>query len=186
MMDEITLSRLLDEARSYFDEGKYLHAIQVYLRITGQDPSVEMAWIQLSHVYHELRRDDAAEEALIRALEVTDDREEILFLLGSLLLKGGKYSRALTYYKQVLLSEPALSLTSRFHLHFNIGLTYFYRGNMRLAEIHFRRARRLDPGFPKINESLGELLLRRGAVSEAVVVLRRAVQVDPYSWIAHY
>src|SRR3989304_5620373 len=71
-------------------------------------------------------------------------------------------------------------------LNSNAALAYYYRDNIRLAEIHFRATRRIDPRFPKINESLGELLLRRGAYGEAVECLKEAVASEQNSWIAHY
>ena len=186
MVDEITLAQMLEQARSFVDERKYLHASQVYHRITVLSPSLEAAWVELSHVYTELKQYDAAERVLQKAVESSSDPNKIVFLLGSLYQKIGEYNRALTYYKRLLLHERQLSLTLRSHLQFNIALSYFYKGNLRLAETHFRRTKKIDPHFPKINESLGELLLRRGALTESISVLKHAIANDPYSWIAHY
>lgn len=186
MVDEPTLAQMLDQARAYVEERKLLHASQVYRRITELAPEVEVSWVELSHVYTELRQYQAAEHVLQEALKTSTDPNKITFLLGNLSFKGGDYHRALTYYKQLLLHERKLSLTLRSHLQFNIALSYFYCGNYKLAESHFRKTKRIDPQFPRINESLGELLMRRNAVSEAVTVLRQAIGSDPYSWIAHY
>lgn len=186
MVDEATLSQMLEQARSYVDERKFLHASQMYHRLTVLAPSLEPAWVELSHVYTELKQYDAAERVLQKAVESSSDPNKIVFLLGSLYQKVGDSNRALTYYKRLLVHERQLSLTLRSHLHFNIALSYFQRGNLRLAESHFRKARKIDPHFPKIHESLGELLLRRGSVTEAITVLKHAVANDPYSWIGHY
>lgn len=186
MTDEITLSRMLDEARGYVDERKFLHAAQVYRRITSLAPSVEAAWVELSHVYSELKQFEAAEHVLQQAMESSSDPKKIVFLLGGLYQKTGEYHRALNYYKRLLVNEKQLSMTFRSHLQFNIGLCYFYKGNTRLAESHFRKTKAIDEHFPKINESLGELLMRRGSVTEAISVLKHAIAHDPYSWIAHY
>ena len=186
MVNEITLSQMLEQARGYVDERKFLHAAQVYNRITALAPSIEPAWVELSHVYSELRQYQAAEHVLQRAMESAKDPKKIVFLLGGLYQKIGDYHRALNYYKRLLVNERQLSMTFRSHLQFNIALCYFYKGNMRLAESHFRKTKAIDQHFPKINESLGELLMRRGSVTEAIVVLKHAIAGDPYSWIAHY
>ncbi len=186
MIDEPTLYQMLEQARGFVEERKFLHAAQVYTRITEAAPSTEQAWVELSHVYAELRRYQAAEHVLQRAMVSSSDPNKVIFLLGNLYFKTGDYSRALTYYKQLQLQEKVLSQTLRAHLQFNMGLSYFYRGNLKQAESHFRRTKKIDPFFPKINESLGELLLRREAYSESISVLKQAIAADTFSWIAHY
>jgi tetratricopeptide (TPR) repeat protein len=186
MVDEITLMRMLELARAYVDERKYLHAAQIYNRLTALSPSMEAAWVELSHVYSELNQYDAAERVLQRAAESSGDPNKILFLLGSLHQKTGEFDRALASYKRLLLQERVLSRRLRSHLHFNIAFCYFSKTNLKLAESHFRKVKRIDPHFPKVNESLGELLLRRGAVTESITILKHAIAQDPYSWIGHY
>ena len=186
MIDEPALHQMLEQARSFVDERKFLHAAQLYTRITSLAPSTEQAWVELSHVYAELRQYQAAEHVLQQAAASSSDPNKILFLLGNLYFKTADYDRALIYYRQLALAEKQLSLTLRAHMQFNTGLCYFYRGNLKQAESHFRKAKKVDPMFPKINESLGELLLRREAFSESIVVLKQAITADPYSWIAHY
>ncbi|MBI4419027.1 MAG: tetratricopeptide repeat protein [Ignavibacteriales bacterium] len=177
---------MLEQARAYVDERKYLHAAQIYNRLTSLSPSMEAAWVELSHVYSELNQYDAAGRILQRAAESSGDPNKILFLLGSLHQKTGEFDQALASYKRLLLQERVLSRRLRSHLHFNIALCYFSKNNLRLAESHFRKVKRVDPHFPKIHESLGELLLRRGAVTESITILKHAIAQDPYSWIGHY
>ncbi|MBI2619166.1 MAG: tetratricopeptide repeat protein [Ignavibacteriales bacterium] len=186
MIDEPTLSQMLEQARGYVEERKLLHASQMYRRITEAAPELESAWVELSHVYSELRQYQAAENVLQRAMSRSNDPNKITFLLGNLYFRCGDSNRALTYYKQLLVHERQLSLTLRSHLEFNIALCYFSRGNFKLAESHFRKTKRIDPQFPKINESLGELLLRRNVLPEAITVLKQAIVDDPSSWIGHY
>lgn len=186
MIDEPALHQMLEQARSFVEERKFLHAAQVYARITAISPSTEQAWVELSHVYAELRQFQAAEHVLQKAMASSGDPNKIIFLLGNLYLKTGDYGRAITYYKQLQLHEKEITQTLRAHLQFNMGLSYFYRGNFKQAETHFRRTKKIDPLFPKINESLGELLIRRGAYSEAISILKQAITSDTYSWIGHY
>jgi len=186
MIDEPTLSQWLDQARSLVDERKLLHALQLYYRITAAAPLLDIAWVELAYVQFELKQYAAAEKTLLRAVSASDEPQEILFLVGNLYLKLSDYAKALTYYKKLLGHPQTLNKDLRAHLNFNAALAYYYRDNIRLAEIHFRAARRIDPRFPKINESLGELLLRRGSFAEATDCLKEAIANEQYSWIAHY
>ena len=186
MIDEPTLSQWLDQARSLVDERKLLHAMQLYYRITAAAPSIDIAWVELAYVQFELKQYAAAEKTLLRAVSTSNEPNEILFLVGNLYLKLGDHAKALTYYKKLLGDQKTLPKDLRAYVNFNAALAYYYRDNVRLAEIHFRSARRIDPHFPKINESLGELLLRRGAYAEAIECLKEAVANEQYSWIGHY
>ncbi|MBI3006476.1 MAG: tetratricopeptide repeat protein [Ignavibacteriales bacterium] len=185
-MDEPTLQGLLEQARSYVAEGKLLHATQIYHRITMAAPHVDMAWIELSKAYVELRRFDVAERTLLQALKIASDPAEAQYLLGTLHLKTENFTPALEYFRNLLESEETLSRTLRAHLHFNTGLAHWGKENWTLSELHFRKVRELNPNFPRISESIAELLLRRGAVLEAIKVLKRGMLTEPYSWIGHY
>ena len=186
MIDEPTLALWLEQARSLVDERKLLHALQLYHKITAASPELDIAWVELAYVQFELKQYEAAEKILLRAVSTSTEPHEILFLVGNLYLKLEQYQKALTYYKKLLGEQKTLHDELRAHLNFNAALAYYYRDNIRLAEIHFRATRRIDPRFPKINESLGELLLRRGAYGEAVECLKEAVASEQNSWIAHY
>lgn len=186
MIDEPTLSQWLDQARTLVEERKFLHALQLYHKITSAAPSLDIAWVELAYVQYELKQFPAAEKTLLKAVSTSEEPQEILFLVGNLYLKLGQYPKALTFYKKLLGQQQAFPKDLRAHLNFNTALAYYYRDNIRLAEIHFRATRRIDPLFPKINESLGELLLRRGALAEAVECLKDAVAHEQYSWIGHY
>ncbi len=185
-MDEPTLHGLLEQARVFVSEGKLLHATQIYHRITMAAPHVDSAWIELSKAYIELKRFEVAERLLQEALRVSKDPAEVMYLLGTLHLKTENFNAALEHFKKLLDEEETLARTFRAHLHFNIGLAYWGKENWTLSELHFRKVKELNSAFPRISESIAELLLRRGAVIEAVKVLKKGLVSEPYSWIGHY
>jgi tetratricopeptide (TPR) repeat protein len=45
---------------------------------------------------------------------------------------------------------------------------------------------RIDPEYPRIHESLAEVLLRRARLGEARMYLRKAIDEEPYSWSGHF
>jgi len=186
MIDEPTLSEWLEQARTFVEERKLLHALQIYHKITAAAPSLDIGWVEMAYVQFEMKHYAAAEKTLLRAVATSSEPQEIFFLVGNLYLKLGEHSKALSYYKKLLGQQQWLAKDLRAHLNFNTALAYYSCNNVKLAEVHFRATLRIDPSFPKINESLGELLLQRGAYVETIQCLKQAIAVEPYSWIAHY
>ena len=178
-MNEIQLARILDSARSLVEEEKHLHAIQVYHRLLREEPDFLPAYIELASLYAGRGEFPAIIRLLNRALEYSPANGEIVFLLGSYHLRMEEYDTALSYFKR--LAERKLP-----QVHFNMGVAYFYKNNIKNAEEQFRLTMKFDPAFPKINESLGELLIKREAYAEAIGFLKRGITVDPYSSVNHY
>jgi tetratricopeptide (TPR) repeat protein len=186
MANALPIEYLLDDAAALIQEGKLLHAAQLYRRVTLAEPSVEQAWIRLAQIYVSGGQPVAAERILLEGLRHVERSGNLFALLGGLHLRCGRHGQALVYFKRALSVESELTDDARAQLHFSVALVYLRRGHVQLAEYHLRRTRRLDPHFPRVHETLGEVLLRRAALSEAIPVLRTALQVDPYSWYGHY
>ena len=185
-MDEPTLYGLLEQARSFVEDGKSLHAIQVYKRLIVTAPGVTEPWIELFKIYCKLQRFETAENLLLESLDVVAEKKEIIFLLGVLHLQTQDHIRALTYFRQLQQNETVLDTEFQSRVHFNLGLVYVQIHRWGLAEHHLRKTRQLNPEFPKIDEALSEILLRRGHVREVIQILQAALSKDPYSWLGHY
>ena len=178
-MNEIQLSRYFDRARAFVEEGKLLHATQIYKRLISEEPTLPKAYLELASIYEDFERHTAAEKLLLDAWERCGRSPEIIYRLGNLHLRCAQYERAISYYRTLESSKLP-------HVHFNLGVAYFYLGNLPRAEKHLQLTLKYDPHFPKINETIGDLLIRRKAYAEAVRYLRRGIQIDPYSSISHY
>ena len=185
-MDEPTLYGLLEQARSYVDDGKSLHAIQVYNQLISAAPGLTEPWVELFKIYCHLQRFDSAEKLLLESLDYVPEKKEITFLLGILHLQTHDNHRALTYFRQLQENETVLDTEFQSRVHFNLGLVYVQMHRWGLAEHHLRKARALNPDFPKIDEALSEILLRRGHIREVIEILQAALSKDPYSWMGHY
>jgi tetratricopeptide (TPR) repeat protein len=186
MLDEPTLAGWMEQARSFVNEGKILHAIQMYSKVIDGSPRTAEAWIELFRVYCSQGKFEAAEHTLTEALERVDDPNEIRFLLGVLHLQTGDRLRAVSCFRKIEDSEESLPSEFRARVHFNLGLVYVQMHRWGLAEHHLRRTRQLNPEFPKINESLSEILLRKGRIQEVTQILGPALAKDPYSWMGHF
>ncbi len=185
-MDEPTLFGLLEQARSYVDDGKSLHAIQIYKQLISAAPGLTEPWVELFKIYCHLQRLDSAEKLLLESLEYVPEKKEIIFLLGVLHLQTHDNHGALTYFRRLHENEAVLDTEFQSRVHFNLGLVYVQMHRWGLAEHHLRKVRELNPEFPKIDEALSEILLRRGHTREVIEILQAGLSKDPYSWMGHY
>ena len=178
-MDDLYLQQLFEKARTCVTEEKFLHAVQFYRRILTTDRRNEDAYFELSTVYIKMKNRSAAEQVLEEALYNCGENPGIVFAVGTLYLQQGEPSKALEFFKKV-------ESTKKPDVYFNMGLAYAGLNNSRYAEKYFRLTYHYDSRFPKIQEILGELLLQRQAFGEAISFLHRALELDPYSWVAHF
>lgn len=178
-MQNLQLESRLEQARSFVEEGRLLHAMQIYEQLISQDRTCLDAYLGLASIYEELKRYPAAEKLLTRALEDCGRVAKIICRLGDLCMQQEEYARAIEYYR--LLETSKLP-----NVHYNLAISYFYLGDLVKAEKYLRVTLKYDPHFPKINETLGDLLIRKKAYSEAVRYLRRGIELNPYSAISHY
>ena len=156
MLNELQLATLLDQARSWVQADKPLHAIQEYRRLLQAEPSFLTATRELASLYAEMGKFDAAASVLLRAEPYAEHTDEITFLLGTIYMRAEDYDSALQCFKR--LQDMKLP-----QVHFNMGVAYFCKNNIKRAEEQFRQTLKYDPRFPKIHESLGELLIKRSA-----------------------
>jgi tetratricopeptide (TPR) repeat protein len=177
-LSEHQISRLYDQARQYSEDGKHLHAAQVYQRIIQEHPEILETYFLLADSYLQLRNVAAAEQILLTALRESPDHPDIIFALGSLHVKAGNLDEALQYFDQLIpLRQPKV--------HFNIGLVYYLKQNPAAAERQFRIAVEYEPDYPKGWQLLGEVLLKMERGEEAIEPLQRAIAFDPDSWVLH-
>jgi len=169
----------MDSARSLVEGEKYLHAMQVYRRLLLSEQGYLPAYVELASLYADMGQYPAIIRLLNRALTILPANGEVLFLLGSYHLRMEEYDTALSYFGQ--LEEKKLP-----QVHFNMGVAYFYKNDIQSAEEQFRLTMKFDPAFPKINESLGELLIKREAYHEAIRFLKRGIAADPYNSVNHH
>ncbi len=178
-MNEARINSYLEQARAFLSEGKTLHATQIYQRVIAGAPAVPDPYLELASLYEDMKRFAAAERILSKGLEECGQTAKILYRLGTLCLRFEQYDRAVSYLR--LLEKSKLP-----QVHFNLGIAYFSLGNLPRAEKHLALTLKYDPRFPNINETIGDLLIRRKAFSEAITYLRRGIQIDPYSSTSHY
>ncbi|MBI4535892.1 MAG: tetratricopeptide repeat protein [Ignavibacteriae bacterium] len=177
-MNEIQLHTLLDKAGRFIEEGRLLHAAQIYHRLIALVPSCHEPYLQLAHIYLEWKGYRKAEKLLLRGERANPGNPHFLLMVANLHMREQRFDHALSCYNRL----------KHFRLpqvHFNIGLAYLNLGKADQAEEALRIASTLDPHFPKVHELLGEIMLRREKFTDAAKELKRALRHDPYSILGH-
>ncbi|TKJ42763.1 hypothetical protein CEE36_06680 [candidate division TA06 bacterium B3_TA06] len=130
----------------------------------------------------ESRRDYArAEEFYHRALRENPENIAVHVKLGSLLFREGRVSDA----KQVLLEGVRISewIPINFRIYAmllnNLGFVYAEEGQLAKAVPAFKQAIRVDSAFMDSYDNLAHLYIENRRFSDAVIVLRAALEVNP-------
>ena len=185
-MDELKLHGAFQRARGFAAEGKWLHAIQVYRTILAEVPGSDDAVVELASAYAAFGRMEAAEGLLLEQAAASERPEPFLFVLGSILFKAGRVTEAHRHFVRVLRVERQLDRHVRARLHYYMGAILADERKWSVAEHHFRTVLQIEPAFPRIHESIAEVLLRRGRLDDAGTELAIALREEPMSWTAHY
>jgi Tfp pilus assembly protein PilF len=178
-LSQLEQQELLEQARTLVRDKKHLHAVQLYVRLIASDPSMIYPYSELASVYTQLGQHDAGIDILRKAGRLFPDSIDILFQLARLYVRSGNFDKALTCFKKY----EGQNIPD---VHYNLGLVYYFKNDLKRAEEQFRLTIKINPDHPKVNESLGEVLLKRGAYTEAVEWLVKSVTAYPDDTFNHY
>lgn len=106
------------------------------------------------------------------SLDGSDAEEAELHLrMGSSLMDNQSYPQALSELLRAEELNPSQPVIQN-----NLGLVYFAREKLDLAEKHMHQAIKLDPKFTDAKNNLGRILIEQKKYSEAEQVLTEALQ----------
>lgn len=154
---------------------KGLNQVRALLDGTPQDREVHMA---LAQINSRLRRWKDAEQAIVRALELSEEshqRDYALFVKASIHERQKKYDQAEAVFKQLLAGDKDNHMVLNY-----LGYMLADR-NVRLQEAlgYIRRAVELDPQNGAYLDSLGWVYFRLGNYDLAEQYLLRAAERTP-------
>lgn len=166
---------LLRAAGAAFHRGRSAEAIGFLRRALAlrEDPGVLS---DLAVVLAGSGREDEAEAALRRALELQESHPLAHNNLGLLLCAQGRAAEAQRAFRRALQLREAYP-----EAHNNLGALLAREGLAAEAEAAYRRALDLRQAYPEAHNNLGVLLSRQGRTAEAEAAHRRALQLrEPY------
>jgi tetratricopeptide (TPR) repeat protein len=145
-------------------------------RVLEEDPGMGLAWMVLGASLSELARYEEALEALGKALENLDAEGRRLALrqMGHLYRTMGDLRKAEEWYRRAVEADPEHTAPRLY-----LGGVLAAQGRLEEAEREHRRATGCDQGDEEeVWVNLGLVLRAQERFDEAVVCLRRALELD--------
>lgn len=171
---------------AYLGSGQYNAALKELLeaeKLTPDDPKVHYL---LGISYHGKGLDEKTIAEFQRALSLKPDESEVHNFLGAIYLEKGRYDDAIASFERalsnILYDTPAATL-------YNIGRAYYEKGQYEMALKHYREAAAKEPYtvlMPLIEKNMGAAWLAKGNPEEAVVHLRKSLDLAPSLAESHY
>lgn len=145
-------------------------------------PSSSRLWFALGFANFKLDKNEEAERALRKAVELDPKFAAAFAYLGLIRAKTGAYAEAITLYENALRADSKLAVVH----HLIADAMLKQNADARVVETHLRQAVTMDPTFTPARLSLGKLFMRAQRWSEAVVELEQVVKFDPSVPEAYY
>ncbi len=138
-------------------------------------PQFAAAWNYLGTLSYQAGNYAEAERMFRRALQAGPGTFEPVVNLGGVLLNLGRYQEALAYNQHATLERPRDALSQS-----QLGMNYFFLGQLVPAREHLRIAKRLDPAhFSQPQLVLAEIYLRLGDRTAALHEWREYLVLHP-------
>lgn len=138
-------------------------------------PRFAAAWNNLGTIAYQRRDFQDAEGYFRQGRKADPSSYEPKVNLGGVLLNLGRFDEALEVNAACVEQKPADPLANS-----QLGLTYFHKGDLALAERFLLEARRLDPAHFSLPQlTLAEIYLRQGKPRQAAAEWERFLRYHP-------
>ncbi len=145
-------------------------------------PSSSRLWFALGFANFKLDKNEEAERALRKAIELDPKFAPAFAYLGLIRAKTGAYGEAIMLYESALRADPKLAVVH----HLIADAMLKQNGDARAVETHLRQAAEMDPAFTPARLSLGKLFMRSQRWTDAVSELEQVIKLDPSVPEAYY
>ena len=145
-------------------------------------PSSSRLWFALGFANFRLDKNEEAERALRKAIDLDPKFAPAFAYLGLIRAKTGAYGEAITLYENALRADSKLAVVH----HLIADAMLKQNTDASAVEKHLRQAVTMDPTFTPARLSLGKLFMRAQRWSEALVELEQVVKLDPNVPEAYY
>ncbi|MFV2060533.1 MAG: type IV pilus biogenesis/stability protein PilW [Gammaproteobacteria bacterium] len=131
---------------AYLQKGSFKTANSKLLKALEQDSDNAVAHLYMAELQKILKVKDKANEHYKKAIALDPEYTRAKNNYGVFLCANGQYQQSVILFADVL-QDPLYS--EKIGVYENLGLCEQLRGNMHLAERHFRHALKLDNNLPK-------------------------------------
>ncbi len=146
-------------------------------------PSSARLWFALGFANFRLDKNEDAERALRKAIELDQKFAPAFAYLGLIRAKTGAYAEAIQLYENALRVDSKLAVVH--HLIADAMLKQS-NGDPRAIETHLRQSVEMDPTFTPARLSLGKLFMRSQRWTDAVAELEQVIKLDSNVLEAYY
>lgn len=176
---QLKIKLMLSQAKSLADEGKCLHALQLYNKIFSEEAYTPEPYIKCSLLYLNNGQVDSAIKTLEDGLKLFPRDEDIIFRLGILYHKTEQYHKSISFLKRLKIRQ---SVT----VHYALGMAYLKIDNYERARGYLKIVQKSDPKYPHVNFHLGEALFKLNLFAESLKYFKNEISLNPADWEAHY
>ncbi|MHB1686549.1 MAG: tetratricopeptide repeat protein [Ignavibacteriaceae bacterium] len=117
-------------AHAFENEGKLLHAAQIYISIINEYPDFADAYFNLAHLYEKLGNINPAIELLNSLLEINSENKDARLFYGQFLLRNSRWEEAIEVLGFILPEEEPV-------VAFFLGYSHFMLTEFELSKISF-------------------------------------------------
>ena len=170
--DDLRFPRL--RARALTATGASARAIEVLEPVSRANPGDAATQFQLAELYKDANRQNDAERTVRSLVQLQPSNAEALNYLGYMLAENKKQlDEAVRLVRRALDLDPnnPAFLDS-------LGWAYYQQGNHEEAEKYLAPAAEKLPKNSVIQDHMGDVLLRRGKVQDAIAAWTRALEGD--------
>jgi Tfp pilus assembly protein PilF len=139
-------------------------------------PSSSRLWFALGFANFRLDKNEEAERALRKAIELDPQFAPAFAYLGLIRARTGAYGEAIALYESALKADTKLAVVH--HLIADAMLKQM-NADSRVIETHLRQSVDMDPAFMPARLSLGKLYMRSQRWAEAAAEFEQAIKLDP-------
>jgi len=145
-------------------------------------PSSSRLWFALGFANFRLDKNEEAEQALRKAIELDPKFAPPFAYLGLIRAKTGAYGEAIALYESALRADSKLAVVH----HLIADAMLKQNGDPRAIETHLRQSVEMDSTFTPARLSLGKLFMRSQRWTDAVAELEQVIKQDPSVPEAYY
>ncbi len=153
--------------------GRLAEALQSLLRSAELAPEA-LVLLDVGMTYADLEREDEAERAYRKALEIDPDYAEAHNNLGVLLQEQGRAEEAIKHLREAVRLRPRAASH-----HSNLGVALAEIGKFEQAADCYRQSIKCDRKYALGHNNLGNALRSLGRPAEAILSLQEALRLRP-------
>ncbi len=173
---------LKTEGDIFLSQGQYTAALSRLLEAQKGLSDDPLLYNSLGLAYMGKKRDDLAESAFQKALNLKPGYAEATNNLGAVYLRREKWDLAIATFTGLL--DDLLYPTPHYPLS-NIGWAYLGKKDFQKAELYFGKALDLFPGFITASHGLSQTYIQAGRIQTALSYLNVVLKRSPESFILH-